>query len=148
MKFEIEKFSAELMSELFPLMAASFRENPEPGIPELKVNWGSYICLFNAGMLEVMVVRDGEKAVGLAAIIIVPNFHNHDIISALIDTIFLSQEYRKGSNGIRMISELDRISHELGADQIRINVRPTNDFSKLLKRKGYELSEESFTRRL
>jgi GNAT superfamily N-acetyltransferase len=81
--------------------------------------------------------KDGDL-VGYAVFIFVPDLHSRNTQTAYNDAVFLKKEFRKGGLGKTFIEYCDEQMDKMNIDLILWHVKPTVDFSGLLKSIGYK----------
>lgn len=117
------------------------------------------------GALRLYTVRCAGHLVGYATYVIGHPLHYRTVLSAQQATLFLHPEYRRGRAGVKFIAYTELL---LGAEGVQvviqhvklprgfklagglrdILVRLTHGFAALLERRGYELQDLLYTKRL
>jgi len=101
-----------------------------------------YRALEKAGALLCLSARDDGRPVGYAAWILAYHLHYASCKTATNDVIYLLPEYRGRTAGLRLIEESERVLiEECGAHVIRWHIKPANDWSAVLLRRGYQVEE-------
>lgn len=108
----------------------------------LAPNWDKYIGMEKAGVLHVMAVRDEEKLVGYAFLAVLPHLHYCTTVMGWSDILYLLPSYRRGFNGIKLLTETEKMAGELGAKRLYIIAKVNRTFGRVLKRLGYVCVEE------
>jgi hypothetical protein len=100
-----------------------------------------------AGSLVVVSARDHGMLIGYSVFLLYNHLH-YELLVATNDVLFLDREYRSGTTtGLRLIAEseaaLERARIARGARQLKTtwHIKPKNDWSPILLRKGYEQEE-------
>jgi hypothetical protein len=100
-----------------------------------------------AGALSVIAARDHGMLIGYSVFLLYNHLH-YKLLVATNDVLFLDRDYRKGTSvGLRLIAEseavLERARAARGAKQLKVtwHVKPMNDWSPILLRRGYEQEE-------
>ena len=110
---------------------------------QLDVNWEQALLYDLNGYLHILTVRDTEVGNKLVGYIINQVVHPIMWTStkwAIIEAIYLSEEYREGWTGYTMLKKNDKSMKELGVKIIKVFC-PVGTFEPLLKRLGYEFLE-------
>lgn len=107
----------------------------------LSVDWDKYYKLESIGGFVLITARDEGKLVGYSAFFVSSHIHYKETKVAMNDVLFLHKDYRKGSTGIKLIKESEKIMKDLDVSKIVWHVKLSNDFTPILKRMGY-ISEE------
>lgn len=138
---------ATVIDEIQPLLEAHWREIAQyPDIP-LDPNFDQYRLAETCGQLRIFTVRLEERLVGYAIYLLSPALHYSKSLQAKQDVLYLMPEHRTGRMGRRLIEFADE---HLQRDRVQVvyqHMKPAHDFSPLLKRIGYELSEIIYSRR-
>jgi hypothetical protein len=108
---------------------------------KLSVDWDKYYKLESAGGFVLITARDKGKLIGYSAFFISNHIHYKNTKIAMNDVLFLHKDYRKGSAGIKLIKESEKIMKELNVSKIIWHVKLSNDFTPILKRMGYVVEE-------
>jgi GNAT superfamily N-acetyltransferase len=105
-------------------------------------DWNAFKEIEAKNSLFVMVARDDGKLVGYAFFILHYLLHYKSCYAASNDAIFVAKEYRKkGLLGLRLIKQCEKELKKLGAHRIFWHVKPTNDWTPILKRMGYSVED-------
>ena len=107
----------------------------------LAPNWHTYAGLERRGELVSLGVRVEGVLVGYALWVLRTHLHYEGCLTALNDVIYLHPNHRRGRTGLRLIDESEYILKVLGVDHILWHLKPSHDWSNILKRKGYALEE-------
>jgi GNAT superfamily N-acetyltransferase len=103
--------------------------------------WKTYEALERSGELILMCCRKEGVLIGYACWFLKNHLHYADCLCAYNDVIYLAPEQRRGRVGLRLIDESEYLLKCLGVDRILWHVKPSHDWSPVLKRKGYQLEE-------
>jgi L-amino acid N-acyltransferase YncA len=104
---------------------------------EINPDWSRYKILEDHGSFVVYGARDDNMLVGYSCFVISPNFKNFNEIHAYQDSIYVKQSYRKKGVGMTLLRFTDRQLKKFGVKYISHMVLDIMDFSKVLKRMGY-----------
>ena len=114
----------------------------------LNINWGAYQALQkNKQLVAYLCLDDANTAVGYALFIITHHLH-YDLKYAANDVFYLRPECRKGLAGYDFLKMIEKELSRIGINVIIWSVKPNVDYSKLLKRLGYDELETNYFRRL
>ena len=139
--YNIERID-EARPELDALLIEHYREIAlyQDKVP-LAPNWASYYAMERAAQLVLVSARKEGVLVGYAAWLLKDHLHYQGHLVAMNDVIFLAKEHRRGRTGLRLIDESEYLLKVLGVDRIMWHIKPSNDWSPILKRKGYQVEE-------
>ena len=129
---------SELIAEYADECAINGMPRPEPSI-EL------YERLETAGLLHCFGVYAGGCLVGFATIItnVVPHYNR---VTAITESVFVSNAYRKSGVGLKLLKAIVEHSRRYKAVGLLISTPAGSRFSKLLARMGYSLTNEVYFR--
>lgn len=149
-KFLREPVTLELLEELLPLFVEHDRAVAQFQDIRLNPNYEFYLSLEAAGRLRAFVARDAETnaALGYSAFIVMENPQRKESLIAQENVLFIHPEAR-GFGG----AFVDWCDFQLQSEGVQVvyrHVKPKPDlnFSPLLERKGYELAELVWAKRL
>lgn len=114
----------------------------------ITLNKELYQVLQDTGRLLVLTARKDAKLIGYVSIIAVDALHFEGEFFAEIDAIYLDPDYRKGTLGIKLIKEAEKIIKEHGIKYIRFSSTEAKDLSSLLKRFGYTVQETVYLKEI
>lgn len=131
-----------------PLLAKHFHEiakfkefPPQPNVEH-------YTALEKAGILRIFTAREGGKLIGYSVFNVINHPHFRGATQAHEELLFLDPDQRKGMVGAGMISFCDSQLKDEGVKVIYHSVSKERDFSPILERMGYELSDRIYSRRV
>ena len=134
----------QILSELNFKETSIFRKDEV-----LDINWNVYAQFEQLGMLACCGAYDGNKLVGYAAVICTNHPHHKNIILGVVQVIFLEKEYRRGRNGIELISFVEHAALALGANHITFNIpKDQKRLHPLLINLGYSVKEIAYMKGL
>ncbi len=142
--------ASEVFDEIKPLLRDHFQEIAHyPDIP-LNPAYSQYFAAELHGQLRIFTARVQGKLVGYAIYFVRPSLHYQDSLQAQQDVLYLAPEYRRGKIGTELIEYAD---YELRCEGVQVVIQHVKakkelNFGPLLKRIGYELMDELWTRRL
>ena len=102
-----------------------------------------YQIIEESGMWRCSAVYEADKLVGFVAVLASQHFH-YGVLVASIETLWLSQEHRKGPAGLRLIREAKRIAKDMGAVALYASAPAASRLSKLLDRIATKTDEVFF----
>lgn len=114
----------------------------------LKPDLEKYAKLEELGLIIALFAYADNKIAGYSVNIIVNNMHYSDLIMCQNDVIFVSKEHRTSSLGIRLIKETEKYARELGAEMMLWHAKEHSNFSKLLRKKNYNIQDIIYSKNL
>lgn len=134
-------------SDILPLIEKHYSEIARyPDIP-LDPDFHHYKQLERIGVLRVFTTRtDLGSLIGYGVFILRSHPHQKTTLQAFQDLLFIDPDHR--GFGVSFIGWID---HQLKAEGVQVTFHTVTerfDFSSLLLRMGYELTEKTFSRRL
>lgn len=146
--FAREVFVPSLAEEMVPLFVKHFGEIARFKDIPLKPNLAQYYALENAGCLRVYTARHDGCLVGYSVFTLARHPHFADSLQANEELLYLEPNERKGRVGVQFIDFCDSQLAADGAEVIYHSVRTNYDYSELLRRRGYELVDWLYARRI
>ena len=147
MDFSLETLDRDLLHESEALLKAHWEEI---AIYKDKItldpNYDSYIQLQRANKLIVVTARDNGVLVGYCSFIIGPGGHYKKTRYAENDMLFLSEEYRKGINAVRMIKFTEKMLKRVGVHVMLLNMKASHPSHSLCKALRMDPSEISYSK--
>jgi hypothetical protein len=141
-----EETYEDLKEEIIPLLVEHWKEigTLDKETVKLKPNWVWYKTLSDEGFLYVTTVRKDTELIGYCVCIIAPHIHYTDIMVAENDILFLKKEYRKGLVGYKLLRyTISNLKKKV--QLIIIGTKVKYNFSSILTKLGFELTEYKFT---
>jgi len=92
---------------------AEMDDKDDYGAPN--VDWLYYLQACDAGLCNVVTMRDGEKLVGYAIIMISNNPRHKDRNEAFCDGLFVEKEYR-GKWAVKLLQKMKEYAKDLNAE--------------------------------
>jgi GNAT superfamily N-acetyltransferase len=148
LQFKREILTAELMTELHPLLDAHYQEIARYKDIPLSPDVAKYTKAEELGFVRMFVIRDGGKPVGYGCYFLETNAHYSTSLQAKQDVLFLSAEYRKGGIGQRFIAWCDEQLRLDGVQAVYHHVKLKHNFGPMLEKLGYEPIDVIYGRRL
>lgn len=147
MRFQLERFS-DMHGELFPLALEHHKEVSFNKDLPLDPNFEVYVDLELAGTVKFFTAREEgtDKMVGYSAFFVQPDLHNKTLMTAIQDVIFITKEKR--GFGSEFISWCDDQLKSLGVNTVYQHVKHSHNHGQMLERKGYELIDLIYGKRL
>lgn len=135
--FSVESFSAAADS-MRHLFAQHWQEiaNYKDEIP-LDIDYEQYRTLEDRGALFFLAARKANELIGYSIFFLARHPHYKSTLMAMNDVIYITPSERKGRTGIRLIKESELRLKRLGVQKISWHLKPSHDFSAILKRMGY-----------
>jgi GNAT superfamily N-acetyltransferase len=143
---------SDYLADLGPLFAEQQAEVGEdraiglPLVPDPDVE--RYTMLDDTGMTLALGVFDGDEIVGYSNNVLSGSLHYRGLIVCQNDAIYLRSDYRRGTLGLRLMRETERLARERGADMIVWHAKPDTNFERVLSRRKYAIQETVYTRAL
>lgn len=148
MIFTKEKLTQSLVDELHPLMVEHYEEIAHYKDIQMGMDWDRYFKLYEAGALRVFIARECEgKAIGYAFYFVQNNLHYMTSRQANQDIIFITKQ-KRGFTGSRLIDFCDDQLRDEGCSVVYQHVKVNHNFGRMLERKGYELIDLIYGKRL
>ncbi len=110
---------------------------------KLNVDWDAYRAMEKSGRLVAIGVWDSGELLGYSVFFLSRHMHYKDSLMALNDVLFLRQDKRKGSLGIKLIKKSENILEGCGVTKILWHCKYGTVAGELLKKLGYV--DEEFT---
>jgi Acetyltransferase (GNAT) family len=120
---------------------------------KLDVDWTRYAMLEKQNVIRWLGVREEGNLVGYASLCITHPLHHKKDKNALLDTIYLSKEARKGTAGAQIIDAIEAMLLEEGVDLFTVFERTRLNkngicFGDILRRKGFQQHETGWIKTL
>lgn len=140
-KIAVESY-ADVIGEIKPLLEMHWQEiaTYRDHIP-LDPDYARYQAAEAAGNLLILTARHRGVLVGYSIFFMLAHPHYKSTLFAMNDIIFLHPDLRGGMLGPRLIKASEEEVRSRGAMKISWHIKPSHDFSPLLKRMGYALDE-------
>lgn len=143
----IEIKATEKIEECWELLLLHREElTTHKHIMELKPDIEKYKVLEDNGLLMTLALYDEDKIVGYSVNVLVRNIHYSDLVTAQNDILYVHPAYRKGSWGMKLIHETERMGKERGAKMILFHGKPNTSFSALMPRLGYGVQDIMYSK--
>ncbi len=110
-------------------------ETANPAVPSPKPLSERYRLIDELGLLRGIGAYDGEKIVGIAGVLIAKSQHYPYPICSM-ESFFLRKEWRKGSNGLKLLAKAKEIAKDVGAPGLAIMTPPNGNYDKLCNALG------------
>lgn len=114
----------------------------------LKPDIAKYKALEDVGRLISLALYDEEKIVGYSVNILNNNLHYSDLVVMQNDILYIDQNYRRGSWGVKLIRETEIIAAARGAKLVLFHGKENTTFSELMPRLGYGVQDIMFSKEL
>lgn len=113
---------------------------------KLNPDWEAYNELEKNARLRVFTVRDSGKLVGYFVTILGVNLHYKDHIFAVNDVLYLHENWRKGTTGLKLIRFAEKCLKEDGISVLNINTKVHRPFDNLMEHLGFNLVERVYSK--
>jgi GNAT superfamily N-acetyltransferase len=112
---------------------------------KLKPDVKKYKLLQELDILHNIVVYKDGVVVGYSVLIVQPHLHYYEHIFAMVDVVYVGQEYRSSSVGARLLVATEKLAKDLGASVITHHAKPyVPMIIKPLEKLGYNLYEHIY----
>lgn len=115
---------------------------------KLNPDWEAYADLEASGNLKIFTARDGSALVGYFVVFVRNHIHYKDHLFAHNDILFLSEPYRKGFTGIKLIKFAEECLKADGVSVLTINTKTHKPFDGVLQRLGFNHVENIYSKLL
>ena len=115
---------------------------------KLNPDWEAYHDLEDTGVLKIFTARDDGKLIGYFVVLCRKHLHYVDHTFAFNDILYLSQEYRKGLTGPKLMKFAEKCLTEDGVSVLVVNTKLHRPFDSLLKWLGYKHIENIYSKLL
>ncbi len=129
----------DVFTEIQPLLRAHADEIYDG---HLEPDWERYVEIEKAGALHIRTLRDNDHLVGYCISVIHHHLHKCDQVWAYNDNIYLDPKYREGLVGYNLLKGAIHDIKSGGVSGMLLNMRLQYPFRSLLKRLGFNQSEE------
>ncbi len=148
MVFQEEGFE-DACKDMLPFISAHHTEISKYTDLELAPDMEKYKTIAEHGLYSVFTVRSDEgELLGYAGFFMSPMLHFKNSHQAVCDLIYVRPEYRRSGIGNDFVSFIDDMLREKGISAVFYNVPAKMDWSELLVKKGYELHDRMYSRRI
>lgn len=145
---------SDYLADLGPLFAEQQAEIGEdhaiglPLVPDPDVE--RYALLDQSGMSLALGVFDeaDEQIVGYSNNLISESLHYRGVVICQNDAIYLRADHRRGTLGLRLMRETERVAYVRGADLVVWQCKPDTPMHALLAKGRYALQDLVYTRAL
>ena len=152
MKIYWEELIVLLNDGLPKLVEEHWKESGLEG-RKLDVDWSRYAMLEQDGIIRWLSVRNEGKLIGYASVCITHPLHHKQDKNALLDTIYLTEEARKGTAGGQIVDAIEALLLVEGVDLFTVFERTRLNkngigFGDILRRKGFSQHETGWIKTL
>lgn len=137
----------DVVEEITPLLKLQWEELAldKEDIP-YDPDWDRYSRLHKEGIFKITTVRDNRKLVGWYFTFVCPHLHYKSSIFAFVDVYYLLPEYRKGSIGVKLFTEMESQMRELGVIEMISISKNHIDTSSLFDRLKWRFTGKTYTK--
>lgn len=129
------------------LLEANHSEVIQEAYP-LNVNWRGYQSLEDLGMLLPLCLFKEDELIGYCIVIQVSSLHSRDYLSAVVDTIYISPEYRGYKPFKLLLNEVEKQVKAGGATSLAIHSHKNHPINRLLEKNNYSTMETIYKKGL
>jgi predicted GNAT superfamily acetyltransferase len=144
----IREISAvDYLPDMWPLLAAHREElTVRKDIMELNPLVEVYRELEDKGtLLSLGVFDDDGSLIGYSINILAPNLHYGDVMMCQNDVLFLREDHRKGTLGLRLMRETESQAKARGAEVMVWHAKPGSNLDQVLQRLRYDVQDIVYT---
>lgn len=136
---------AQVRADIAPLLDLHYDElTLHKDVMQLAPDWPRYETLEDADKLLAFTARDDGQLIGYSVWFVDAHIHYAGTLVATNDVIFLHKNYRHGTSAGRdLIGYSEQMLKSFGVDKAIWHIKFKNDWSAILRRRGYE--REDFT---
>lgn len=146
--FQREEF-APCYEDALPLLQQHYTEIATHKDIPLSPRYDMYKAIEAAGLLRIYTARHNGELVGYSAYTVGPAMHYETSLQAQQDVLYVAEEYRGKSVGIRLLKHAEQRLRAEGVQLVHQHVKLAHPMlGKLLMHSGYEASETIYTKRL
>lgn len=138
----------DVLKDIQPLLERHYCEIAHYPDITLNPDYERYAQAERLGMLQIYTARDFETLVGYAIYFVAPALHYKDSIQGIQDILFVLPDYRLGSIAWRLLEFSEKHLSALGVQVVRQHMKAAHSFEPLLARRGYELEDLIYVKRL
>lgn len=113
---------------------------------KLNPDWEAYADLEASGNLKIFTARDAGALIGYFVVFVRKHIHYKDHFFAHNDILFLSEPYRKGYTGIKLIKFAEECLKADGVSVLTINTKTHRPFDGVLQRLGFNHVENIYSK--
>jgi GNAT superfamily N-acetyltransferase len=113
---------------------------------KLNPDWEAYADLEASGNLKIFTARNDGALVGYFVVFVRKHIHYKDHLFAHNDILFLSEPYRKGYTGIKLIKFAEECLKADGVSVLTINTKTHRPFDGVLQRLGFNHVENIYSK--
>jgi GNAT superfamily N-acetyltransferase len=144
--FQVESFAA-CVDELKPIHQQHWLETEEDRHDVgLAIDYDYYCKIEAMGLLFMATARDAGRIVGDYLFFIQQGRHSCNSREALLDSMFLLPDYRKGTIALRMLRFCETELARMGVNRITLACKTAHDVSVLFRRCGYVHTEVVYSK--
>lgn len=132
----------ELVHDYFERTQAS--EN----LPELDIDWPTYIDLERNGNLLVVGAYDDKHLVGFVMYLITKNLHHRTMLNAWCDILAVRPEHRGRHLGRHLMAVAEKRMRDLNVYYINHQFRIDYETKPLFDKLGYDVIEHTYRKRI
>lgn len=114
----------------------------------LKPDILKYKTFEDKGLLFALALYDGDNIVGYSVNVVMQLLHYSDTTFVQNDVLFIKKEYRRGSWGLKLIHETERLAKRRGGKLMMWHGKKDTVFNNLMPRLGYGVQDILFSKEL
>lgn len=147
-KYEIkdEPFSLEKVSHLLKNHWLESAKNKD--LMVLSPDGAKFKMLELQGSLFCLYAYCDDKVIGYSANIVNTHLHYSDLMVCYNDVLFIDQDHRGSSIGLKLIKETEKVAVERGAEVMLWHAKEDTALAGILPRLGCNVHEKIFSKQL
>lgn len=111
-------------------------------------DWGRYRQMNDIGIIRLYTARDEKKLIGYIVYMVGFHMHHKGLFYAIQDALYVRPDYRVANTARNLLIFSEFKLRELNVMVIMQYVKVEHDFSIVLERMGYRLTEKVLTKHL
>lgn len=112
----------------------------------LDPDWELYRTLDAKGFLCPIIVRVDGRVVGYYISVVKSHPHYRSTLFGFLDSFFILPEYRKGTLGLKLFVEMEKVMREFGVQCLHSGMKIHHDVGPVFERLGWTPIEVMWTK--
>lgn len=136
----------DFLEEAKQILAVYYKDLvPEHELP-FDPHYEQYLAAQDQGNLVCVTCRSDGSLVGFVLFFLTPYLYSRRHRIAIEDWYYLSEPYRRGMTGIRLLKEAEKVLKFYGTTIINVVCKAHQDRTTLYERLGYRYTEKHFSK--
>jgi N-acetylglutamate synthase-like GNAT family acetyltransferase len=137
----------DVVDEMKPLFVRHWQEiGVDRDVVLMDMDYEMYDKYHEIGYLKIVTVREAGKLVGYCMALLCTHLHYRSTLFGLGDLYYIAPEHRKGSAGLRMFMEMEKLMRSLGAKKLTTITKMHHDLSPMFEKLGWKSVEKTFSK--